>query len=155
MTAQVHEKIRYQGKRLSLATCPGFPEDHPRISKVSEAELQRITEEKGMGIILSTACWRGYNGSWSIRRGKLYLTKLEGRYRLEGEEALFADWFTGALHIPQGDILDYIHMGFDTVYEAELILTLEQGVVTDTRVVPAGHRIRENDLIDHDDESSV
>ncbi len=133
MTAQVHEQIRYQGKRMSLATCPDFPGDHPQISKVSEAELQRIAEEKGMGIILSTACWRGYIGSWSIRRGKLFLTKLEGRYRLEGKEAIFAEWFTGDLRIPQGEILEYIHMGFDTVYEQEIILTLEQGVVIETK----------------------
>ncbi len=138
MTAQVHEKIRYQGKRMPLASCPHFPEDHPRIVHLSEEEA---LENNHSGMIFSTACWRGYIGSWSIRRGKLYLTRLEGRYRLEGKEALFADWFTGALHIPRGDILDYIHMGFDTVYENEIILTVEQGQVTDTKVVPSSHRI--------------
>lgn len=148
MTAQVFEKIRYQGKRMSLATCPHFPEDHPRIIKVPEAELLRMVEDDELGIVLSTACWRGYIGSWSIRRGKLYLTRLEGSFRLEGKDAIFADWFSGNLRIPRGKILDYIHMGFDTVYEEEIILTLEQGLVTDTKVVPSGHRIRGSDLMD-------
>jgi len=103
-------------------------------------------------IIFSTACWREYIGSWSIRRGKLYLTKLEGRFRLEGKEAIFADWFTGTLRIPRGKVLDYIHMGFDTVYEQEIILTVDQGLVKNTEVVPSTHRIRHSDLIDHGDD---
>jgi hypothetical protein len=152
MTAQVHEKIRYQGKRMGLASCPSFPGDHPRIIKSSEDEIEELVKEMKTGIIFSTACWRGYIGSWSIRRGKLYLTKLEGRYRLEGKEAIFADWFTGALHIPQGEVQDYIHMGFDTVYEQEIILTVEQGVVIKTEVVPSTPRIRLSDLIDPGDD---
>jgi hypothetical protein len=150
MTAQVHEKIRYQGKRMHLATCPHFPEDHPRIKKLSDEEYWGGNFDD---IIGSTACWREYIGSWSIRRGKLYLTKLEGRFLLEGKVAIFADWFSGALHIPKGKVLDYIHMGFDTVYEQEIILTVEQGVVIKTEVVPSTLRIRLSDLIDHRDDS--
>ncbi len=135
MTAQIHEKIRYQGKRMRLASCPHFPEDHPRISEVSEEEIEKLAMDDRTGIIFSTACWREYIGSWSIRRGKLYLTKLEGRYRLEGKEAIFADWFTGELHIPKGKLLNYIHMGFDSVYEEEMLLTLESGVVKETEII--------------------
>ncbi len=139
MTAQIHEKIRYQGNRMGLATCPDFPEDHPRIIRLSDEEA---FANDPSGMIFSTACWREYIGSWSIRRGKLYLTKLEGRFRLEGQEAIFADWFTGELHIPQGKVVDHIHMGFDTVYEEEIIFSLEKGVVRKTEVIPSSHRIK-------------
>ncbi len=100
-------------------------------------------------IIFSTACWREYIGSWSIRRGKLYLTNLEGRFRLEGKEAIFADWFSGELHIPKGKILDYIHMGFDSVYEQEIILTVVDGVVTNTEEVTPTRRVMLIDLPSH------
>jgi hypothetical protein len=149
VTAQVHEKIHYQGKRMQLATIPHFPEYHPRIVKLSDNDFLEGDYHNEIG---STACWREYIGSWSIRRGKLYLTKLEGRFRLEGKEAIFADWFTGDLHIPQGRMLDYIHMGFDSVYEKEIILTLEQGIVIKTNTVTPDRAIGYNDLIGHNDE---
>jgi hypothetical protein len=135
MTAQVHEKIRYQGKRMRLASTPHFPEDHPRIQLSSEQEVEEFARDSKTEIIFSTACWREYVGSWSIRRGKLYLTKLEGRYRLEGKEAIFADWFTGELCIPKGRLVEYVHSGFNSVYEEEIILTLDKGVVIQTELV--------------------
>jgi hypothetical protein len=152
MTAQVHEKIRYQGKRMRLASCPHFPEDHPRIYEASEADIMKLAMDDKTDIIFSTACWREYIGSWSIRRGKLYLTKLEGRFGIKGQEAIFADWFTGDLYIPQGRMLDYIHMGFDSVYEQEIILTLEQGIVINTNTVTPDRAIGYNDLIGRNDE---
>ena len=152
MTAQVHEKIRYQGKRMRLASCPHFPEDHPRISEASKEAIIELAVDDKSGIIFSTACWREYIGSWSIRRGKLYLTKLEGRFSLEGKEAIFADWFTGELHIPRGEMLDYVHAGFDSVYEQEIVLKVEQGVVIDTETVTPIRKIGYNDLINHDND---
>ena len=142
MTAQVHEKIRYQGKRMRLASCPHFPEDHPRIRHSSEKEVDNLKEDNKTVIMFSTACWRGYIGSGSIRQGKLYLTKLEGHFRLEGKDALFAEWFTGELRILNGRLLEYVHSGFNSVYEQEIILTLEQGVVKETAVIkPTSFRI--------------
>ena len=132
MTAQVLEKIRYQGKRMGLASTPPFPTDHPRIKMLTDDEFRVGVFEITIG---STACWRGYIGSWSIRRGKLYLTKIEGRFCLDGTEAIFADWFTGDLHIPQGKMIGYIHAGFGSVYEQEIILTVVDGLVTNTEVV--------------------
>ncbi|MBT7577384.1 MAG: hypothetical protein HN633_01255, partial [Candidatus Marinimicrobia bacterium] len=63
------------------------------------------------------------------------LSKLEGRYRLDGKEAIFADWFTGDLRIPKGRMLEYVHAGFNSIYEQELLLTLERGVVIKTEVI--------------------
>ena len=149
MTAQVLEKIRYQGKRMGLASTPPFPMDHPRIKIHTDEEFRVGVFDTMIG---STACWRGYIGSWSIRRGNLYLTKLEGRFRLEGKEAIFADWFSGDLHIPKGKMLDYIHMGFDSVYEQEIILTVVDGVVTNTEEIIPTQRVMLIDLPSHGDD---
>jgi hypothetical protein len=152
MTAQVHEKIRYQGKRMRLASCPHFPEDHPRISEASKEAIIELAVDDKSGIIFSTACWREYIGSWSIRRGKLYLTKLEGRFSLEGKEAIFAEWFSGELCIPRGEMLEYVHAGFNSTYEEEIILTVQQGVVIRTQIITPYRKLGYDDLIDHDDE---
>lgn len=147
MTAQIHEKIRYKGKRMGLATCPDFPEDHPRIIRLSEEEA---FANDPSGMIFSTACWREYIGSWSIRRGKLYLTKLEGRFHLEGKDAIFAEWYSGELRIPGGEILEYVHVGFNSIYEEELILSVEQGVVTDTKTIEFSQKSVHRDLINRE-----
>jgi len=144
-TKLFHEKIRYQGKRMGLTSTPLFPTDHPRIKILTDEEFRVGIFDTMIG---STACWRGYIGSWSIRRDKLYLTKIEGRFRLDGKEAIFADWFTGDLHIPKGGMLDYVHTGFESVYEQEIILTLEHGVVISTETIIPTRAIGYDDLID-------
>ena len=149
MTAQVLEKIRYQGKRMGLSSTPPFPTDHPRIKILTDEEFRMRVFDAMIG---STACCMGYIGSLNITRGKLYLTKIEGRFRLDGKEAIFADWFTGDLHIPKGSMLDYVHAGFDSVYEQEIILKVEQGVVINTETVIPTRKIGYNDLIDHDND---
>ena len=130
MTAQVHEKLIYDGEELSMAFCPPLPEKDPRLQERREDEMEDCDP-----IIFSTACWRGYIATWEIKDGKFYLVDIAGRYKLAAEAPLFADWFSGVLRIPQGDILHYAHMGFATVYEQELLVTIEKGVVVETKVV--------------------
>lgn len=48
---------------------------------------------------------------------------------------VFAEWVTGRLRIPQGKLLEYVHMGFESVYERNLIVDVDHGVVTNTAVV--------------------
>jgi len=86
-------------------------------------------------LALSTACWRHYLGTWEIREGRLFLVQLRGLWKLEGAEPLFADWFTGVLKVPQGQMLQYAHFGFETVYEQDLFIEIENGVVVRSWVV--------------------
>ncbi len=122
MTAQVHEDLLLEGRRTSMTTCPPIPAEHPRIECTAAPPL-------------STACWRGYVGQWEIREGRLYLLGVEGRYRLLGEEPLFAAWVSGVLTIPAGAMLQYVHMGFASVFEQELHLEIEEGAVRRARLV--------------------
>jgi len=132
MTAQIHESLIYDGDNTSMAFCPPLPENNPRVIELSYEEIQ---DGDAGGIIFSTACWREYVGTWEIKDGRFYLVGLEGRYRLNGDEPLFADWFTGVLRIPRGEMIVYVHMGYGSVFEEEVHVKIEQGVVTQTRVV--------------------
>ncbi|SMC32901.1 hypothetical protein [Polynucleobacter kasalickyi] len=60
MTFQTSEKFLYQGKQL-------FSHDEPLASHPHAPEFLAVT----------SMCWRGYNGSWSIQKKKLFLIKLE------------------------------------------------------------------------------
>lgn len=130
MTAQAHERLIFDGIRTSMAFCPPLPAGHPRIAVLSNKELSQCR-----GPVSSTACWRRYIGTWEIKEGRFYLVRLEGRYRLIGDEPLLADWFTGVLRIPRGELLQYVHMGFGSVFERELHIKVEQGIVVASRVV--------------------
>jgi len=129
MTAQVHEKLVLDGQPVSLAFCPPIPTGHPRILELDQAEARRDAPS----IIFSTACWRGYIGTWEIKDGSFYLVDLKGRLRLQGSEPLLADWFSGVLRIPQGKILNYVHMGFGSLYEFEEHIKIDSGRVSARR----------------------
>jgi hypothetical protein len=95
---------------------------------------EQMTSEDGflMGV---TACWRGYVAKWELRNGRFYLREIRGKYELTGDEPLFADWFSGVLRIPRGQLLQYVHMGFASVYEEELHIKIERGMVVKSRVI--------------------
>jgi hypothetical protein len=143
MTAQFHEKLIYDGDETSMAFCPPLPENHSRIVENSEKK-EMILPGTGR-MISSTACWREYIGTWEIKDGRFYLVKVGGRYRLNGDEPLFADWFSGVLRIPKGEVILYVHMGFGSVFEQEVQVKIEHGFVTKTKVVD--NRGKEHDEV--------
>ena len=95
MTHQLHENIMYEGRDLSMTTCPKVPLEHPRIIELTDKELFAAGQPR----MVSSACWRGYLGSWEINEGRLYLIKLERDLMLDGPEPLFADWVNEELNI--------------------------------------------------------
>ncbi len=128
MTAQIHERLILEGEETTMACCPELPEGHPRLVA---ADPRKAADPA----LTSTACWRGYQGTWEIKDGRLYLVSVSGRYALQGEEPLFAHWFSGTLRVPRGQVLRYVHMGFETVYERELYIKVEKGVVVGSWLV--------------------
>ena len=136
MTAQIHELMLLDGEWASMASEPPLPRGHPRVAEASE-EKQKAASP----IIFSTACWRRYRGTWDVRDGRLALIALEGRYELKGEGPLPADWFSGVLMVPRGKMLEYVHMGYLSVFEEELHIRIKRGVVTERRVVDNRGRV--------------
>ena len=132
MTAQIHEKLIFNGKKTSMAFCPPIPENHPGIVELTHEQMQAA---KFDSIIFSTACWRNYVGTWEIQEDVFYLKKIEGRYKLTGRDPIVADWFTGILRVPEGELLHYVHMGFGSVYEKEIHVKIEKGRVIATKTI--------------------
>lgn len=132
MTAQVTEILHYQGKSLSLMT-------NPLTDYFIQADIHADFQGQ------STACWRGYVGTWKILSDRLYLTKIKAIYK-DGTDAkledffpgfdkkVFAHWYTGVLRVPQGKLKSYVHMGYGSQYESDLFITVENGVVIGTRL---------------------
>lgn len=132
MTAQVHERLILDGQESSMAFCPPLPKEHPRIFKTSPDE---VASDAGSYIFGSTACWRGYQGTWEIKDGQFYLVGLRGRYRMSEGDPILADWFTGVLRVLKGRLIRYVHMGFGSVHQGEVHIKIENGVVLDSRVI--------------------
>jgi hypothetical protein len=93
----------------------------------------------------NTACWRGYVGKWEIKDNKLFLVditihSLEKElsnigYIFKENKEIFASWFTGQLVLPQGEMLEYVHAGYESVFEKELLLKIENGVFIESEIV--------------------
>jgi len=139
MTAQSSEKLVYKGETHSLCSQPLGP-----FVENNKLPLKFYAT--------STALWRGYIGTWTIESRHLYLVKLKGTIK-EGEylkdvaldalfpdypDGVFAHWYTGTLRCPMGGLLKYVHGGYGSVYEEDLIIDISKGVVTDERVVRNG-----------------
>lgn len=133
MTAQIEERLIYLGERLGMCTEPlndffTFGGCRPRFARTI------------------TALWRNYVGTWEILNVRLYLIGLEATM-MDGSPAsletvfpgfpdrVFAHWYNGELHVPRGELLRYVHMGYSSTYEKTFILDIDNGVVTGTRIV--------------------
>ena len=49
------------------------------------------------------------------------------------ENRIFADWYTGEITCPYGEIIQYIHMGYGSIYSNKLIFNIIEGVVIDVK----------------------
>jgi hypothetical protein len=139
MTVQVPETLRYKGEILTF-------DDYPLEPYLASGRCAVKFQAP------STALHRGYVGTWSIEHARLYLTKLEGHVGEfantvevgleilfpDSPDGVFARWFSGQLCCPMGELLNYGRGGFTSVYESDLFIQIEQGVVISERVVVNG-----------------
>lgn len=140
MTAQITEHLIYDGKELSMCSEPL----RPLIAQNQFPKFRAFT----------TACWRGYVGSWEIQsdtdnKKRLYLKKFSGSLE-SGHEAtletifpeypngVFAHWFSGTVRCPEGKLLDYVHGGYASTYERDLFFEFDKGVLIHELVIENG-----------------
>jgi len=142
MTAQISEKLLYEGEMHSMCSEP--------------LEVYFALGGNNPGFqSYCTALWRGYVGSWEIIDGRLYLVGLTGTAK-DGCEAnlatvfpgfpdrVFAHWFSGKVRLPQGKQLEYVHMGYGSTYERDLFLHFDKGVITKKELISNGDSIDPN-----------
>ena len=132
MTAQIGERLHYQGQKVAMCEQP-LATYFARINSHPEFEAN------------CTALWRGYVGTWEILDERLYLIGLVATMK-DGSpanlatlfpdypERVFAHWYSGELRVPQGKLLEYVHQGYGSTYEQDLLITVAKGVVVGTSV---------------------
>jgi hypothetical protein len=132
MTAQIGEKLIFEGQQVSMCTEPlgGF---FALGGHCPEFEFT------------CTALWRGYVGTWDILNDRLYMVGLTGTLK-DGSEAtletvfpgypdrVFAHWYSGTLRIPEGKLIEYVHGGYASTYERDRFLKIEKGVVVSSKI---------------------
>ena len=139
-TAQTGDTLIYKGEPESISSTPlegYFTSKFPRPTWLTQT---------------STACWRGYHATWELRDKRLYLKKIEReeldkkkkdyikvditkRIFPEASPPIEATWFTGTIRMPQGAPLSYAHLGFESIYERDLYLKFEKGVLKQETLV--------------------
>ena len=139
ITAQYPDKITYNGTEYSLNSNPL----EPYFEKNPENRPDMV----------STALWRGYVGHFEIIDSELYLidmTRPIGFYKDEEgnskqrwisiykryfprQDKVKIDWFTGILILPYGDLVEYVHQGYASLYSHYLLLEIENGRFNESR----------------------
>lgn len=149
-TAQEPEILIYRGETNQMYSTPlesYFTTNNPR----------PVVWKQAQKAIFNSGCWRRYIGTWAIRDEMLFLDALQfpgcppvsvvenGRTNtylsplpllLPGKDLPFkADWFNGVLRLPEGRELQYVHMGFGSIYERDHFIKLEKGKVVAEKTV--------------------
>ncbi|WP_444898098.1 hypothetical protein [Microbulbifer sp. SSSA005] len=132
-TAQRPDIIIIDDKELRLNTNP------------LESYLKGINWKPPEEAAIWSSNWRGYVASWEIKDKHLLLSDItielnsdshEDRKRKSILNEIFpaktevvAEWYSGVLIVPDGEMTNYIHMGYASTYEAYQILRINNGVV--------------------------
>ena len=136
-TAQFPDKINYNGKEYNLNSNP------------LEVYFEKNPNKRPKSEVRSSALWRGYVATFEIIDNQLFLKDIEIQYRdttskgsnnsnwksvlnevFADQKNIQVDWYTGLLVLPQGKVVNYVHMGYGSTYQHYTILELDKGVLT-------------------------
>ena len=159
MTAQSADIIIIDGKQCSLLTNPlemyreryrrdmVFFEDFPNSSCWRGYVAEWVIDD-GMLFLLKVNGSVSYRGVQSGPRERI--EELRGtntdlfKYKVPAtlselfgptKERVPATWFTGELHVPQGEMTEYVHQGYASKYPGYLIIPVENGVCEERKYV--------------------
>ena len=140
MAAQIGDKIFYNGQIHSLASEP-----------LSPYLYSNKIEKLFSGI--SSSCYRGYCAIQKIENKNIYLLNVESPNSKKDETAdgvdepisamnklfpvqneVFGDWVNGKIKIQSGKVLQFVNKGYESVYEKNIFLKFENGVLVDEKV---------------------
>lgn len=134
MTAQIAEVLLHNEARYRLCTEP--------LNRYLElAGKPHLFAETASGTVSS--CWRGYRGTWELNEDRLYLVELVDAFGspISFEilfpgypDRVFAHWYSGQLHCTDGEMLQYEHMGYGSVFERDIYFDVERGAVTGVKI---------------------
>lgn len=136
-TAQLPDKLVYNGDTLAIFSNP--LEQLPGIDSLRPLLFGAVQET------VPTNCARGYQAIWTLSNNELFLSGICSCYGKENRQAslkqLFAgtfqngqvkaSWVNSNIHSPQGRLLLYVHAGYESLYETDVIFRIEQGRLTE------------------------
>ena len=154
-TSQVGDILIWKGDTLKLFSNPlELRSDSKELSKIIASELEneyrrlypkKYETEEDVSLV-STACWRGYVAEWTIISDRIYLSNIYVWYdskvkvdlkKVFGNELignlLFANWVTGKLYVPKGQCIEYVHLGYNSIYETETVIEFNDGVLVSSK----------------------
>lgn len=135
-TAQASDLLIVGGKEFSLNTNP------------LETQLQKKQWRPPENAVITSANWRGYLATWEIKDGRLFLKDVtigvsDSKNRRDyvrksitqelypGATEVFADWYTGALIVPDGKMTRYVHMGYGSSFDHYQVFHVRAGKVVE------------------------
>jgi hypothetical protein len=146
MAAQLADIIWMDGEKKDLYSNP-----------LEEYFLKRRKRRPAFYVL--DVCRRGYVATWEVRDGQLFLINLEGDiesnsifsrkikkctvstiFKKADPKGVKAVWFSGKLRVPQGNMTQYEDSGYESRFEKEIILTVENGEVLKKRTLDYTHR---------------
>jgi hypothetical protein len=136
MAAQLPDTIGINGEKANLYSNP-----------LEEYWIQRSRKRPEFYSVPN--CTRGYIANWLIMDKQLFLKGIDGNIRKRsliflkkwapctlkalfpgyGKGLIKATWFSGRLRIPRGKMTVYEHTGYDSRFEKELIISVDNGDV--------------------------
>ncbi len=139
-TAQIPDRIVIDGRTELLFTEP--LQDAFRTHMKLQSNLMEHLSKS-----MCSASWRGYMAIWEVRENALFLVAVHvdpcGGGKLLPLAKLFpgttgpikATWFSGTLRVPQGQQIEYGHMGYESRYERYLLLEMVKGELIHRRFI--------------------
>jgi hypothetical protein len=148
-TAQQPDRLLVDGKEERLNTNPLEPW---RAAHPDAVEMPMLSTANWRGYV---ATWEVAGGKLWLRRvegrqptGKMIRREYEtsgGERRIheypeqaphdylpqlfDGRTEVVAEWFTGTLIVPRGELVEYVHMGYASTYERYLVVWVRRGEV--------------------------
>lgn len=133
-TSQIPDRLIFNGDTFSI-----FSNPLDQLPNIDNLRPKLFGDKEGCN---STACWREYQAKWEIVGNELYLIGIYSCCFYEDKiqanlKQLFpdkyingkvkADWVTANILSPQGKQLYYVHMGYESLYEKEVVYEIVNG----------------------------
>lgn len=93
----------------------------------------------------NTSLWRSYVATWELKDDSLFLVHLQDNWGRDandinfsdefGTDKVFAHWVTDTLRCPQGEMIQYVHDGYSSIYERDKFYAFKRGKLKGTKSI--------------------